>query len=290
MKFSAGAVSAVLLAFSLAGCGSSSGKSTGGAGGSGSSNGVVVQAGSGARLSGTYDALAMWGWVPNGLYPSDIAESSNGEYDTSDKIAVNKSHDLSSMTCAQVINYAGGPGYGEEAFLVDTGQNSAGTQLYSYTVWEFPTAAEASEFVKAEAARFASCGSFSANESGTTVQESTSVGASANAQVAAANTAVDLRLTASAAGRTNAGDLVLAADGNIVVGASSSSLGSAQIPTEVANDAMAEEILQAFTTQEAVAVQASAGEASAAASGAATSPGAQIRLYSTDAVRFGGAS
>jgi hypothetical protein len=251
---------------------------------------VVVQAGQGSRLSGKYDAIAMWGWVPSGLYPSDITETSDGSYNTSDSLVVNKQHDLSSMTCAQVLNYAGAPGYGEEAYLVDTGQNAAGTNLYSYGAYEFPTAAEASAFVKAEAERFASCGSFSTVESSTTVQATLSVGPTSDAQVAAADTSTDLRLTASTSSKTNAGEMVLAADGNVVVLASSSTLGSAVLPTEVSDAKVAETLLTAFAAQEAVAVQASAGEASASASAAATSSGDRIRLYSTDAIRAGGAS
>lgn len=247
LKATAGTAGAALLALTLAGCGSSSNSGKAGSSG-GNAGGVVTQQGQGARLSGTYSALDIWGWIPDNLYPSDISEVPNGGYNTGSLVKVNKKNDINTMSCSDLVQNAGAPGFGEEAYLIDQGANSADTQFYGYMVYEWPTAAQAAEFVHELAARFTACGSFTANYNGTSLPVTLSVGP--NPSVPAADTLVDLRDKAVNQGKTAVGEFVVAADGNIVLVETDSS-ATGTLPTAVSLSQLSQTLLSDFAKQEA---------------------------------------
>ena len=265
-KIAAATAGAVSLAVTVAACGSSSGGSKG-SGGS-STTTVVTQAGTGARLTGTYGASTLWKWVPNGMYPSDVSETPSGAYTTGTTIKVNAKYSAASASCNTLIDMTSGPGFGEQAYLIDQGENSAKTVSYSYGAYEFTTAAQASGFVKELAARFASCGSFTySNSQGASAPVTMGDGPStqAAAEVTSGNTIADLRASLTYKGKTNVGDYVFAADGNVVVFANSFTTTGA-VDTAVDNAKVVQEILAAFTTGETGVPSASAGASSAGAS------------------------
>ena len=318
-KIAAATAGAVSLALTLAACGSSSGsaKNVGGS----STSTVVTQTGTGARLTGTYSATALWNWVPNGMYPNDVSATPSGAYTTGTTIKVNAKYSAASASCNTLIDMTSGPGFGEQAYMIDQGENSAKTVAYSYGAYEFTTAAQASEFVKELAARFAACGSFTyTNSQGASAPVTMGDGPStqAAAEVTSGNTIADLRASLTYKGKTNAGDYVFAADGNVVVFANSFTTTGA-VDTAVDNAKVVEQILTAFTTGETgvPSASASAGASSAGASytpcvvngqtvpavlqytnkkfaaecasaSAATAAGNRILVYRADAVRIGG--
>lgn len=245
----AAAASVVAAGLLLAACGG--GGSSNKNGGSGSGSSVVTQAGTGARLTGTYSASALWNWVPTSMYPSDVSEVQGGLYTTGSAIKVNSKYDAASASCNTLIDMTSGPGFGEQAYLIDQGENSAKTVAYSYGAYEFASAAQASTFVEELAAKFASCGSFTySNSQGASAPVTMADGStSVAAEVTSGNTIADLRASLTYKGKTNAGDYVFAADGNVVVFANSfTTTGS--VDTAVDNAKVVEKILTAFTTGE----------------------------------------
>ncbi|MBR7824944.1 sensor domain-containing protein [Actinospica sp. MGRD01-02] len=270
----------------------------------------MTQAGAGARLSGTHTADQFYSWVPAAMYPSDVSPIPEGFYDTGNKIAVNSKYaDVASASCSMILDYASGPGFGEEAYFIDQGEDSAAKNSYAYGMYEFSTPAQASALVNELAAKFASCGSFTySNSSGASAPVTLTVGPrSEAAEVTSANTAVDLRLTLTYKGKTDVGDLVFAADGNVVVFATSAST-TGTLSTAVDNAKVVQETLSAFTSAEAGGASPSAGASSAAASWTpcvvggqtvppsieysspewekkcgVTAPADAVRVYSTDA-------
>lgn len=252
-RVAAGAAVAVALGVGLSACGSHSSNSGGGGAGSGgdSSGSVVIQSGQGARLTGTYSALDIFGWVPASMYPSDITGASGGMFNTNSVVRVNSKYDLASVSCSDLLVNTGGPGFGEEAYLIDQGQNSAHTAYYAYAVYEFPTADQATGYVKGMAAAFGRCSSFSAqSSSGGSLQVTMGAGSRSEENIPAADAVVDLRQSATNGGKTVAGDLVVSADGNIVlVESATSTTGS--VPTEVNLDSLSQQMFTAFATQEA---------------------------------------
>lgn len=248
-KIIAGSAATVAFSLSLAACG---GSGSGSKGGSGASSGVVVQQGQGARLSGTYSAADFWNWVPSGIYPSSITATPEGEYTTGDVVSVKSKYDFATMSCSDAVQYSGAPEFGEEAYLLNQGQNSSGSENYAYGAYEFASAAQATAFVQAAAAKYAACGSFTASDNGTGVPVTLSVGPASAAQVPAANATADLRQTATVNGKTIEAEFVMSADGNVVVFAESAGQGA--IPSDVSNAKVVEQILAAFAAGEAADV------------------------------------
>jgi len=239
----AGAASAVVLASALAACGSSGGSSNKGGSGSGS----ATQAGQGARLTGTYSAADFWAWVPGTMYPSSITESPDGSYTTGHVVKANAQYDWSSVSCDQALQESGGPGFGEEAYGLDQGENSSKTEDFAYGYYEFANAADAASFVQAAGAKYSACGNFTSTDSGSSVPVTLSVGSAP--EVPAANATVDLRQTATVNGKKVVAEFVVSADGNMVVFAESAGNGS--LPTEVSNATVVQRILTAFAAGEA---------------------------------------
>ena len=269
-RVAAGAAVAVALGVGLSACGSSGHSSKGGGGSGSASSPVVEQAGQGARLSGNPTGLDLWGWVPDNMYPSDISEIPGGAYNTDNTVKVNTAHDLATESCTEVLGTAGGPGYGEESYMIDQGSNSAETLYFTYGAAVYPTAADATAYIKEMAVRFAACGKFTASANGTSFPASTAVGPrSEAAAVADADAAVDLRETAQNNGGTAVGDLLIAADGNTVVFETESST-TGSLPNVVSLPKLADTLIAAFAQGEAQEAAASAGESGAA------SPGARI--------------
>jgi hypothetical protein len=249
-RVAAGAAVAAGLGVGLAACGGHSNNS--GSGSGGSSSAVVTQAGQGARLSGTYTALDFWGWVPNGLYPSSISEIPGSNYNTNGVVKVNAKYDASSESCSSALETMGGPGYGEEAYVVDQGEDSGKTKFWAYAIYEFPSADQASSMVKDMAAKAASCANFSISNNGTSFAATLALGPVSEAEVPAADVAVDIRESITVAnGQKAVGDILLSADGNVVVVESAS--GTATVPTEVNLTQVAQEELAAIATGEATA-------------------------------------
>lgn len=240
-KIVVGSASAVVLV-SLAACG-----------GGGSSKpvfGSVTQVGQGARLYGAYSATELGAWVPDGIYPSSITESPDGLYSTGATLAVDANYSWSSMSCPSVTQESGGPGFGEEAYLIYQGQSGSGssTEDFTYGAYEFPTAADAVAFVQGAGARYAACGSFSVTSNSNTLPVTLSLGATPD--VPAANAVVDLEQSATVNGYHLVAQFVVAADGNMVVYAESDS-ANGSIPTQVSNAQVVQEILTAFASGEA---------------------------------------
>ena len=258
----AAAASVVVAGSLLAACGGGGSNSNTNKGGGSGASGVVTQTGQGARLAGTYSATAMWAWVPNGMYPSDVTEIQNGAYTTGTTIKAVSKYDASSASCSELTDFTSGPGFGEEAYLIDQGENAAKTVSYSYGAYEFATAAEATTFVKELSARFAACGSFTyTNAAGTSAPVTMSDGPSSEAaEVTSGNTVADLRASLTFKGKTDVGDYVFAADGDVVVFANSFSINGS-VDTTVDNAKVVQQILTAFT----------AGEAGGASAGASAS-------------------
>jgi hypothetical protein len=281
VKFLAGTATVVALAGALAACGSSGGgNSNNGSGGS--SGSVVVQVGQGARLSGQYAAGQFTGWIPSGMYPSDITASAQ-EFNTGDLVAPSDLHAWASMTCSQALEATAAPGFGEVAYLVDQGANQAQQAAYTYGVYEFATADQATAFVKQAAAKFEACASFTYSpSSGGSLPVKLAVGPSSEAaEVTSADVAVDLRETLIDGGKTVAGDLVFAADGNMVVALTSA--GPDQVPTEVDNGKIAQKMLAGLTAGEAANPTPSGVSTVPAAS--PTVPGSSGNLLGDRAVR-----
>ena len=227
-KMAAGGAAVVALSFALAGCGGSSGggSGSGGSGGSGEpgstvSGGVISQTGQGARLSGTYSAAQFQNLLPadSEVYPSNIADVSNGQAGSGNTVKVESKYDISTMACSTFAQNLTGPGFGENSIYLSELANTAETVAYGYAVYQFPTAAQASEFVKATAAKFSACGSFSVSGSGNvTVSVSMGVGSASDAQVAAANTSVALTESiAATSSKTIYAQYVFSADGDVVI-------------------------------------------------------------------------
>lgn len=275
-KITVGAVGVAALAVALTACGGAS-NSKGGGSGSGS-GAVVVQAGQGARLSGTYSALDIWGWLPDNLYPSDIAEVPGGEYNTNSLVKVNAKYDPGSESCETALETMGGPGYGEEAYLIDQGQDTSKGEFYSYAVYEFASADQASTLVKQMAAKVAGCGSFSVSANNVSLPASLALGPSSEAQVPAANAAVDVRESVTDPnGKKAVGDVLFAAEGNMVLVESAS--GTARVPAEVSLTKVAQAELTAIAKGEAADVAGhvpSDYTTSTAVSEAPTAPAARI--------------
>ena len=121
-KMAAGGVAAVALSFALAGCGGSSGggSGSGGSGGSGEpgstvSGGVISQTGQGTRMSGTYSAAQIQSLLPPDaeVYPSNIADVSNGQAGSGSTVKVESKYNISTMACGTFAQNLTGPGFGE---------------------------------------------------------------------------------------------------------------------------------------------------------------------------------
>jgi hypothetical protein len=250
----AGGAAVLALSMVLTACGSTGGSAGGaGSGSGGASDGVVSQSGQGARLTGTYSALDVWGWLPNNLYPSNITEVPQGAFNTNSLVKVNAKYDPGSESCGTALETMGGPGYGEEAYLIDQGQDTSKGEFYAYAVYEFASASQASGLVKAMAAKVAGCGSFTVSTDNGSLPAVLGIGPSSEAQVPAANTAVDIRESVTDPnGKKAVGDVLLAADGNMVLVESAS--GTATIPAEVSLTKVAQEELAAIAKGEAADV------------------------------------
>lgn len=246
IKIAAGGAGVFALSLALAACGSTSGS----AGGAGVSSGSVVsQAGQGARLTGTYSSQDFWNWVPNNLYPSLLTQVPGGAY-KSEVVKPNTKYQLASMSCPALLQNTAGPGFGEEAYLIDQGQNAAGSEIYSYSVYEFASASEATGFVTGMAAKFKACASFTLSTQKGNVQISMGFGPSSEEQVPAANAVVDLRQAGTIGGHLINSDDVVAADGNVVlIETGSSNTGS--MPQAVNLDQVAQTTLAAFAAGQA---------------------------------------
>lgn len=251
----AGAAVAFGLVAGLAACGTSrgSGSGSGGGAGAGQSGAVVSQAGQGARLSGTYSAEDFWNWVPGNLFPSSITQVPGGEYKTGDVVSPDNKYNLSSLSCADVLQNAGGPGFGEEAYLIDQGQSADGTQFYAYAVYEFASADQASAYVKALAAKYQGCGNFSVQTANGAMNVGLGLGSASETKVPAADVVADLRQSATVNGKKLVSDQVVSADGNVVLFESATS-NTGAVPDAVDLDQVSQATLQAFAAAEAKAV------------------------------------
>ena len=241
-KLLAGPVGVALLAASLAACGGGGSSSKGGSG-----SGSATQAGQGARLTGTYSAADFWAWVPNGMYPSSITESPDGSYTTGRVVKANAQYQWPSVSCDQALQESGGPGFGEEAYGLDQGENSSKTEDFAYGNNEYARAADAASFVQAAGAKYSGCGSFTSSDSGSNVSVTLSVGSALD--VPAANATVDLRQAATVNGKKVVAEFVVSADGNLVV--FSESAGNVSLPAEVSNATVVQQIFTAFAAGEA---------------------------------------
>jgi hypothetical protein len=265
----AGAASAVVLASALAACGSSGGSDqTGGGPGSSVSGGVISQAGQGARLSGTYSAAQIQADLPPdaAVYPSSIEDVPDGQAGSGGTVKVESKYDIATMACSTFAQNLTGPGFGENSIYLSELANTAETVAYGYAVYQFPTSARASQFVKATASKFASCGNFSvAGSDDVTVSVSMAVGSPSDAQVAAANTSVALTESiAATSSKTIYAQYVFAADGDIVIVESDASQSS-PLPSSPTLASLAEAELTGLAQGEQYAAQdspASAGSSS----------------------------
>lgn len=248
-RVAAGAAVAVALSVGLSACGSHSNTSKSNGAGAGAGGPVVAQAGQGARLSGTYSADDFWNWVPSTLFPSSLTQVPDGEYKTGTVVRVNDQYDLSSMSCTDALQKFGGPGFGEEAYLLDEGQNSGGSALYEYAVYEFASADQASQFVQAAAAKFSSCGTFSVQGNPVTL----GLGSASETNVPAADAVADLRESATINGSKLASDMVVSADGNVVL-LEAGTANNGTTPNLVNLDQVSQATLAAFAAAEAQAV------------------------------------
>jgi hypothetical protein len=214
----AGGAAAVAFSLSLAGCGGSSGGSAGS--GSTVSGGVISQTGEGKRMSGTYSAAQIQSLLPPdaAVYPSNIEDVSNGQAGSGNTVKVESKYDIATMACGTFAENLTGPGFGENSIYLSELADTALTVAYGYAVYQFPTAAGASEFVKETAAKFASCGNFSVTSDNVTVSVSMDVGSASDARVAAANTSVALTESiAATSSKTIYAQYVFAADGDTVI-------------------------------------------------------------------------
>jgi hypothetical protein len=231
-----------LLAASLAACGGGGSSSKAGSG-----SGSATEAGQGARLTGTYSAADFWAWVPNGMYPSSITASPDGSFTTGHVVKANAQYQWSALSCDQALQESGGPGFGEEAYGLDQGENSSKTEDFAYGYYEFADASDAAAFVQAAGAKYSGCGSFTSTDSGSNVPVTLSVGSAPD--VPAANATVDLRQAATVKGKQVVAEFVVSADGNLVV--FSESAGNNSLPAEVSNATVVQQILTAFAAGEA---------------------------------------
>lgn len=280
------------LAVVLSGCGGGSGGrvspvaggAASSAASSGSSSAVVVQAGQGARLSAVVSGSQLWDWEPSNEYPADLSEVSGAPYSSGAATTPTNTYRIASQTCDALLSSEGGPGYGETAYVYDQGDNAAGTVVYAYAAYGFATADQASAYVQALAAKFVSCGTFTESSQGQTLTVTMSLGdRSEAAAIPSADTAVDLREKVALTGKTVSADLLVAADGNVVV-VEESSAPSDTLPTEVNLSKVAQDTFAAFAQGEA---SGSAGAAGGAA-GASSGPEAPVSPDAGDVARIGG--
>lgn len=263
------------LAVVLSACGGGSRLSpvSGGAASSASSSAVVVQDGQGARLSEVVSGSELWSWEPQSEYPADLTEVADAPYSSGTATTPTSKYKIASQTCDALLSSEGGPGYGETAYVYDEGENSSQTTIYAYAAYGFATADQATAYVQALAAKFVSCGQFSESSQGQTLTVTMSLGdRSEAAAIPAANTAVDLREKVALAGKTVSADLLVAADGNVVV-IEERSAPSETLPTEVDLSKVAQDTFTEFAQGEA---SGSSGAGSSGAGGASAAPNSGV--------------
>jgi hypothetical protein len=258
LKHGAAALGVVAFGLTLAACGGSGSSNNpfpvkGGSsaavapGASVGPDGVVSQAGQGARLDVTTltggdiaaDVESVDSWLP-----PDFKVVTSGGSNSGQQILANVFYTIPKMSCVELAQEYGGAGFGEQAYYSNSALNSSNSAGYEWAVYEFPTAAEAQSFVKELAAKFASCGTFSGkNTGGAQVSGTYTVGPASSASVPMADEAMDAHVTVKV-GQTANADLVAASDGNVAVfggsvALSTGTLSESPTPAQVVEDILA---------------------------------------------------
>lgn len=264
LKYGAAAVSVVALGLTLAACGGSGSSNPfpvkGGApatagpgsapasGAAAGANGVVSQAGQGARLDTTIsgadiasDVESALSWLPSGFTVVISGGSNSGP-----QVLANKFYDIPKLSCVDLAQEYGGAGFGEQAYYSNSALSSDEKSGYEWAVYEFPSASDAQSFVKDLAAKFASCGQFSGkNDVGAQVSGTYTIGPASAAQVPLADTSFDAHVQVTSSQTANA-DLVAAADGNVVVFGGPVALSSSTLPSAPSAAQVVQNIMSAI--------------------------------------------
>lgn len=241
------------LSLSLVACGGQSAPSRSGGAGSGagprpdSGPSKAATPASKSPLSGDYSAAQLWSWVPAHLYPAGITQYPFGYLTTGSVVKVNAKY-APSDSCSTVFAETGAEGWGEQAFFTNTVWNSAKQVFYSYAMYEFPTAGEATALAEGIAARYSACGSFPMAVLGGDIPVHLSVGPAP--KVSGASTTADLRESETDSTGTAVGEFLVAVDGNVVVLVGQSSFAD-RVSHQVDEAQIAESLLAGFARGEA---------------------------------------
>ena len=252
------------LSLSLVACGGHSATSaTGSASGAGSGPGPRPDASpskaatpaSKSPLSGDYSAAQLWSWVPAHLYPSGLTDYLVG-YKTTGSVVKVDAQVTTGDSCSTVFGYTAAEGWGEEAYFTNTVWNSIPSKavFYTYVMYEFPTAGEATALVRGIAERYSSCGAFPMAVLGGDIPVKLSVGPAP--KVSGASMTADVRESETDATGTVVGDFLLAVDGNVVVLVGQSSYAD-RVSNQVDESQVAASLLAGFAHGEAAYVPGS---------------------------------
>ena len=241
------------LSLSLVACGGHSAtRATGRASGTGplpdASPSKAATPASKSPLSGDYSAAQLWSWVPAHLYPAGLTDYLVG-YRTTGSVVKVDAQFTPGDSCSTVFGETGAEGWGEEAYFTNTVWNSdpKKADFYTYVMYEFPTAGQATALVQGIAARYSSCGEFPMAVLGGDIPVSLSVGPAP--KVSGASTTAEIHESETASDGTAVGEFLLAVDGNVVVLVGQSSFAG-QASNQVDETQIAANLLAGFARGE----------------------------------------
>jgi hypothetical protein len=128
--------------------------------------------------------------------------------------------------CDSVLTNFGSPGWGEESYATELGQNASQTDQVVIVVYQFGSDAAASGFYGSVASAWSQCGTFLYSDQGYSARVTLS--ANAAPEVSGASKSADLRESSLVGGEASRIDFVTALDGDAVVMSVPIGAGSSQ--------------------------------------------------------------
>ncbi len=105
--------------------------------------------------------------LPQSYFPAGFALSSSSAVSSGGTLSSSPAqYDLATISCATFVNHLGNPGFGETAMASNSFVGSQ--QAFDQVVYQFGTAAAASDFVAGVKSVAARCHAFTATDNGTT--------------------------------------------------------------------------------------------------------------------------
>ena len=171
---------------------------------------------------------------PAGFTPSSSAAVTSGGTLSSAPAQV----DLATVSCTTFVNHFGGAGFGETAIAANSFASK--TQAYDQTVYQFASAAAASDFVSGVKAVAERCHSFTASDNGATGTFSLSAVAG---PTVGGHPSVELAQTGTISGSSIVLDTLVSASGVDVFGGAAAGLGTSA-PTQVATSTIVYDLMK----------------------------------------------